>query len=535
MMEQALHPSRYRPLIEGMFRIVDKGGTAVDFRLNDIQARLDAGWSRRNIIPKARQEGVSSYIIARFVAKCLGEENRTCVVISHEAEATARLLGRADYIVKNLKLPEGVKPQLGRNSRNEIFFRKTNSTFYIGTAGSRSFGHGDTITDLHLSEVSRYPDPEAIVRGTFPAAEHGEITVESTGNGVGNWFHRQCIRAREGRGFKLFFLPWTDEHGYALDFPTTEARSAFCASLDEELEEPTLLTRGLSLEQLAWRRERLTIDYELDLKTFQEAYPLDFEECFQSKEWGFFRRFKYVETPQWKRESATLYVLEGHPRAGASYVIGGDPAGGVGRDNSVAEVFCLEDQCQVAEYASATVEPHHFAEEVATLAKRFNYAYVNIERNNHGSATLARLLDVYPVWLIHRGSRGETSTQHILSHLSHYGTLTTPASRGLIIGTCREALASEFTVHSPLLRGELLTFVEKADGKIEADQGCKDDRVMATAMALCVVERAGVIAGSSSEKFASEASAEPDPFSFDALFGEQTQSRLRYGVSEKYH
>ena len=216
-MTESLSPSPYRTVIERMFQVVNKSGQRVDFVLNPVQARLDAAWTRRNIVPKARQEGVSSYVIARYTAKCLTQENRTCVIISHEAEATQRLLGRANYILDNLK--GGVKPELGRHSRNEIFFKKTNSTFFIGTAGSRSFGHGDTITDLHLSEASRYPDPESIVRGTFPAAERGEITVESTGNGVGNWFHRQAVRAREGLGFKLHFFSWLDDHEYALSFP----------------------------------------------------------------------------------------------------------------------------------------------------------------------------------------------------------------------------------------------------------------------------------------------------------------------------
>src|SRR5712671_4526204 len=75
-------PSPYRTVIEAMFRIVDKSGVTVDFALNSIQAVLDADWSRRNIVPKARQEGVSSYVVARYVAKCLSEQNRTCVIIS---------------------------------------------------------------------------------------------------------------------------------------------------------------------------------------------------------------------------------------------------------------------------------------------------------------------------------------------------------------------------------------------------------------------------------------------------------------------
>lgn len=525
--------SPYRTIIESMFQIVNKDGVRVPFLLNSVQARLDSDWHRRQIIPKARQTTVSSYVIARYTAKCLAEENRTCVIISHEAEATARLLGRADYILSNLK--GGAKPELGRHSRNEIHFKKTNSTFFIGTAGARAFGHGDTITDLHLSEASRYPDAESIVRGAFPAAERGEITVESTGNGVGNWFHRQCVRAREGLGMRLHFFAWTDNDEYQLPFPSPEARSAFVRSLRSDLEEPELLAAGVSPEQLQWRRERLLVDFEGDLRAFKESYPFTFDECFQSTGYGFFRRVRFVETEEWVEDGKFLWRLRDHPKPGLSYTIGGDPSGGVGRDNAVAQVFCLETQEQVAEWVSAFHEPPDFADELAALGARFNHAYINVERNNHGGTALARLIDIYPVPLLHRGSHGEHSPQEVLSRLSHFGTLVSPSSRGLILGTARRLLADEFIIHSPALRSELATFAEQESGKIEANAGCFDDRVMATCHALIVTEPAGV-AASEQRSGGIETSTYIDPFSFEGIFGKpvDTQS-VRFGTPARFH
>jgi hypothetical protein len=521
--------SPYRTVIEKMFRVVNKDGVAQDFTLNSVQQRLDSEWTRRNIIPKARQGGVSSYVIARFTAKCLGEDNRACVIMSHEADATQRLLNRAHYILNNLK--GGVAPELGRHSRNELFFKKTNSTMYIGTAGSRTFGHGDTITDLHLSEAARYPDVNAVVRGTFPAAERGEITVESTGNGVGNWYHRMCVRARQGRGFKLHFYSWLDMPDYSIAFGSDEERAAFALSLDEELEEQALLARGVTLEQLQWRRERLTIDFEGDMLSFKEAYPIDFDECFQSSGYGFFQKVRYKPTATWRRESAYLHVLAGHPAPEFAYVIGGDPSGGVGNDNACAQVFCLNTREQVAEYASPWCEPDAFAGELCALGKRFNNGYINVERNNHGGTTLSRLLDCYPIYLIHRGSHGEPSSQEVLSRLSHYGTNVSPANRGIIIGTTRTLLKDEFTIHSPTLKAELDTFVEK-DGKIAADEGCFDDRVMAACHALIVVEQAGIAA---TVDLSERRRADPNTFGFDALFGEQPAQQPMFGIPRIYH
>lgn len=532
-----LAPSPFRPVIEAMFCIVNEDGVKVDFKLNPSQARLDAAWTRRNIVPKARQPGISSYVLARFVAKCLTMDNRTCVIVSHEADATRRLLQRANYYIENIK--GGVKPQLGRHSQNEITFSKTNSKIYIGTAGQRAFGHGDTITDLHLSEASRYPDCEKIVGGLFPAAERGEITVESTGNGVGNWYHRQCLRAFQGQGFTLHFFPWHEIPKYALPFASPEAEAAFAATLSEELEETELHARGISLAQLAWRRERLTIDFEGDLVAFKEAYPATFDECFQSKEHAFFRNVRYVDVRElWERVGANLHILRGHPVADYTYVIGVDPAGGVGGDSGVASVWCLQTAEEVASLSSNLLEPHVLGREVAALGRRFNYAYINVERNNHGLVTLTELLNMYPAYLIHRNTHSEDTTQAVLRPVANFGTLVGPANRGLLIGTARTLLAETFTVHSPELKLELSTFVEKKDGKIEADDGCHDDHVMAAVHALTVVERAGVVAtaGERSSQLSRVLDAERTaPFSFDAIFVKTTAPPLVYGSPAKYH
>lgn len=504
----------YRTIIEAMFRIVNRQMETVDFVLKPQQLQLDEQFSRRNIVPKGRQgAGVSSYMIARYVAKCLAEQNRRCVIVSHESDATSRLLARARFILNNLK--GDLKPVLGTDNMKAITFPKTNSSLWIGTAGSRSFGRGDNISDLHLSEAAFYENAEEFTKGIFPAAEHGEITVESTGNGVGNWYHRQCVRAREGRGFKLFFFPSHEMAENRIPFANDDDRIRFLQSLDPELDEPSLAERGIDPAFLQWRRERLLVDFEGDLRTFRQEHPVSFDECFQSTGFSFFQKVRYEPSAEWQRMSRELHVLSPHPRPGFSYAIGADVGGGVGRDSSVAQIICLDALEQVGEWVSGHREPHEFGHVLMDLGRQFNHAYLNVERNNHGIATLGVVVGDYPLHLIHRGSRGAEATQHILSKLSHYGTLTTEASRGIIIGTMRRLVAQECTIHSEMLRSEMGTFVEQANGKIEADSGCFDDRVMAMGMALCVVERAAIM----STGPAPDEQGEPDPWGWETLFG----------------
>ena len=541
--------SPHRDVIESLFQIVDRQSQVIDFRLSPAQTHLDAEWSRRNIITKIRQHNyISTYIIARYVAKCLNPEtpNRRCVIISAEADATARLLERARFMIRNLKLEGANKPSIGRDRTDAITFDRTNSWLWIGTAGSRVFGRGDTVSDLLLTEAAFYPNAAQLASGILPAAELGEVTVESTGNGRGNWFHRNAVNAREGRGYKLFFYGWVGVE--TCRYPLTEEqRFELSRSLDIELEEPQLYhEHGISLEQIAWRRERIHSDYEGDLSKFKENYPRTFDECFQATGATFFRKVNFSKVLEWHHESRLLDILEGHPKPNGRYGIGGDVSGGVGRDNSVLEVFDLDTLEQVAEWASADVEPHAFGEVAYELGKRFNWAYMNIERNNHGLTTLTHLVGKYPLDRLHRGTyTGSNPAPVVLSRVQNYGTYTSggdQGTRGIIIGEGRKMLGGRAVIHSPALQSELDTFSEQSSGKIEADSGCYDDRVMAACLILSVVERAQ-LATFEEPQLAGDDERTPDPFSFEAMFphaGDETgRSRnsyeaRTYGVAERF-
>ncbi|MGH9858319.1 MAG: hypothetical protein ACRD4B_10790, partial [Acidobacteriota bacterium] len=177
-----LTPSPERLVIESMFMIVDKDGNDVPFILNREQAILDALLSNRDRVPKARQLGISSYVLARFLVRCLTKRNTRAVVISHDEKSTQKMLDRVYYYIANLRGPQ---PVIKNSNRNEITFPKMHSTFYIGTAGAKKFGRGDMITDLHCSEIAYWPDPKGLISGLYQAVpRNGHIIEESTGNGT---------------------------------------------------------------------------------------------------------------------------------------------------------------------------------------------------------------------------------------------------------------------------------------------------------------------------------------------------------------
>jgi hypothetical protein len=498
-------------IIETLFQIPTKEGEDVEFKLNSAQRRLDSALTGRDLVPKARQEGVSSYYLARFLAACLMYRNTRAVVISHDMESTQRLLGRVHYYIENFR---GPKPVTSRKSTNEIAFPKTGSTFWIGTAGSRKFGRGDTITHLHCSEYAFWINPKELMKGLLQAVPMGgEIGIESTGNGF-NDYHRQCMRAYQGRSiWTLHFLPWHTFEEYRVDL-SPEEEKVFLDNLVEEWEEPELHAQGLTAQQLAWRRMKLD-ELEYDLTAFKQEYPMTLDECFQMSSESVFHRVNYEATARWEKIDTGLWILEGHPSSVLHYTLGGDVGGGVGKDASVVEVFCLETNEQVAEYTSNRVDPELFAHKVAGLGRRFNMAFSTIEQNNHGILTLAILVKIYPRLKIRSDPATKTNTEE--KRLFNLGYRTTGRNKPLMIGNLRTLLASEWTIHSPLLKNQLSTFIETDGGKLEAQQGCEDDTVIAAACAASGRNKASMLAAA--EKRVVEIAIE-DPFSLDAIIKE---------------
>ena len=517
-----------RLIIETFFRIPNKDGADVDFKLNEVQAKLDDERTLRNIIPKARQRGVSTYVVALFLARCLSMRNRRCVIVSHTTDSTTKLLDKAQYILRNLR--GGLPADLRYASRNELYFTKTDSILYLGTAGNENVGVGDTITDLHCSEPPLWNNPQSLMKGLFNAVptKTGTIFIEGTGHGMGNWYHRQCMRAAEGNSqYKLHFFSWTDAPEYRIGLDN-ESAYRVRNSLDEE--ERKLVDGGiLDLEQIAWRRMKLE-EMDFDLKTFKEQFPITLEECFQGTGASFFNKINYDPTANWHRHSEFphLEVLRGHPYPSQDYFAGVDVGGGTGQDNTVLQIFSIQEARQVAEWVSNRHEPHIAAKLHIPILQMFNAPYVNAERNNHGILYLKELLAMYPQGAIHL-SKPPTTLIREYGKIADYGTFTSAQNKPLIIGALRKSIAQDFTIHSTLLKAELDSFVEDDDGKLGAQSGCMDDRVLAAAMALWVYERAAARAG---VRIRVQNDKIHDPFSLDGILVELEQAFEKRRIEE---
>ena len=142
-----------------------------------------------------------------------------------------------------------------------MFNADKNNSFFIGTAGDKEFGRGDTITFLHLSEYAFYEDPENILSSVLQAVTpNGLAFIETTANGF-NFFKKFWEDSkRDGTGFKTHFYDPTWEYdGLFLDHKRMELKEKFKQEYPmSEIE--AFITSGkcyFNIESLQWYLENL--------------------------------------------------------------------------------------------------------------------------------------------------------------------------------------------------------------------------------------------------------------------------------------
>jgi len=204
------------------FDIVDKTGQVIPFILNQEQRKLLEGMIGRDVVLKSRQIGFSSLILAIFTLDFLLVNNSRAVVISHDTESAQKLLDRVKFYLQSAE-DKGLLIELKYSSRNELVNKRKNSTFYIGKAGSKTFGRGDTINNLHLSEWAYYEHPERLLASVLQAVTptKSKVFIESTGNGM-NYFKKFWDKSKAGEtGFKSHFF---DNTFYSKEFLSQKLR-----------------------------------------------------------------------------------------------------------------------------------------------------------------------------------------------------------------------------------------------------------------------------------------------------------------------
>lgn len=499
-------------------------GQDIPFVLNRPQRRVAAvmeGMRRRQapirmILLKARQWGGSTVVqmYMAWIQSCHAR-NWHSLICAHVKDTAAGIRGMYNKLIGSYpsELWDGdAKPELksfeGCLNIREIRGRGCRVT--IGSSENQEAVRGSDFAMAHLSEVAFYSKGEARSPVAFVRAVCGAIAVhpltlivmESTANGVGNYFHSEWLRSVEGKGDKQpVFVPWYEIEIYSM---RCDDPMALYGSLNE-YEQMLWTELQLPLERIAWYRAKSS-EYA-EREQMQAEYPTTAEEAFinsgnnvfdvsaverlrqqcRPAEVGDLRHddLEFVESPKGR-----LQLWE-RPQPGRQYVAAVDVGGRWrGADWSVVTVLKHGGNGgghEVVAQWRGHVDHDVLAAVSMDIGRWYRNAFLVIESNTLESNchdnmfVLERMKDAYPNMYMRQASSfdsPEGGGQRIGFH-------TNRSTKAMLISQLIEAVRDGMYIERDQNAcNEYLTYEQRQDGSYGAKAGYHDDILMTRAMAV---------------------------------------------------
>jgi len=422
----------------------------IPFKAYDYQEALlkDFRDYRFNIILKARQLGISTITAAYVAWLMLFHRDKNILVVATKLQTATNLVKKVKAIIKNL-------PAWMRISDIEVdnrtSFELKNGSQIKGSSTSGDAGRSEALSLLIIDEAAHVDHLDELWTSLYPTLSTGGRCIAlSTPNGVGNWFHQNCVEAENGTNdFYMTTLMW-DVH------PDRDKKW-----FDKE-------TKNMSKRQVA---QELECNFNVSGETI--IHPDDLE-------WYLER----TESPKYRTGFDRNYWIWEQYDETKPYLIVADVARGDGKDNSAFHIIQLEDLVQVAEYVGKP-NPDDFADILYNVAAEYGNPMLTIENNNIGYAVLKKLLDNgYPN--IYHSAKGDhryvdpVSAQWQSNVIA--GFTTSSKTRPLIVAKMEEFMRNKLiTINSNRLLSEMKTFIWR-NGRPEAMRSYNDDLVMSFAI-----------------------------------------------------
>lgn len=444
--------------LKNLYWIKDRSGLVVKFVPNEVQDIFFKSRHSREIILKARQLGFSTATAIDILDDALFIKHLSAAIVADKLENAKNIFDKIDFAWQ--MFPRDLKEFLSLNSESDssTMISFTNgSSIKVGTSL-----HSGTYQRVHVSEYgplcANFPDKaEDLKKSVFPTvSDKGRITIESTAEGEGNDFHDLCVEA-EARStkereqplhpleFKFTFAPWYLNSEYKTSPESVQVPDSLNRYFDELEAKNSFQRLKVSPEQRAW--------YALTAQTqkarMREQYPSTPEEAFLSSGDRLFDgdlvKAKLLSDPippiQTLLEGRLLIYKPFIPRH--RYAVAGDPSQGIGRDSATAQVIDFTTNEQVATFEDPNISPTEFGDILQYIGHLYGSALLAPESNNHGHATIARLVELgYPnlYRFVVRGTLDEHETERL-------GWLTTQITKPRMFFELSEAFSDP---HSPL-------------------------------------------------------------------------------------
>jgi len=389
----------------------------------------------RLLILKARQEGVSTMLVAFIYSIMSTQSNRNAVLLADDIDGTDYLFEMAKIYYE--KMESHLKPEIKKSNRKILEFKDIHSLINVHTANEPDAVRKYTYQLALLSEFALYPYPKDLmlaISQTIPMMPKTMAVLETTAKGKGKksmvkgkkgagstYFYKEWQKVKKGESdWRNIFIPWYWHEEYSTPIYEDAERIELENSLDEDekglrkiINERT--NDFITLEQIKWRRWIIRNNCQGDVENFRQEYPSNEEEAWIS---GGRPRFsitalremsKRTLTPRvgdlkWENDRIVFnasdkgrFKIAEEPLEDEQYVIGADVGGGKEEgDPSVVVILSARTFREVAQWWGF-IEPELFGYELNKIGLYYNIAMVDVESNNHGLTALMSLKNLnYP-------------------------------------------------------------------------------------------------------------------------------------------
>lgn len=452
--------------INHLYKIIDKNSQLVQFKEFPIQKLVREDQSRIKQILKARQMGITAGATIDLFDDVIWTPNMTGMVLCHKSQDRDKIFNKVQMAYKEMNPSIRPKIDRGGGSKFELRFPEINSKIFIDIEN-----RGDTIHRIHISEYA-FCEPERIRATLGAVTPDAKICYESTPNGMSGDFYRHWINPKSQR--KKLFFPWFYQKEYSMD--SSHIKKLTKNEIEFTKKVKRIFDLDITKDQIAWRRAQIEEHGDM----FKQEFPEDDHSCFLAS--GAcpvdqeFISLLMRDLPEPLIDETDYTQWKAYDKD-KRYIIGADVAQGVKSDFSVADVFCIDTNEQVAQFRSNNIKPFAFGKKLVDIAEMFHaggrpWPQIGVELNNHGHAVNGYLYN----------SAGYSNLY--FSKDDTPGWLTNSITRPKMIDTFIDSLESQAVkINSAITLGECLTLVDNG-GKIEATEGEHDDTIISAAIAI---------------------------------------------------
>lgn len=482
--------------------------------IREREKALDEERPCRIIVLKGRQLGVSTIAEALLFHDVTSEANTNATVVAHDGPSSEHLFNITKHYYDTWEYREFFPHRY--STRRQLTLDSQGSNIWVMTAEHHDAARGRTIMSAHLSELAFWGQPaEAMLalNQAVPALPGSFMMIESTANGVGNFFEDEWISAVSGQtDYVPLFFPWWRHPEYipcqgvkCLDGSCEACQAATKGLRPSDDEEKDLVRMGCDLAHLAWRRWAIPNKCMSNLDFWHQEYPdtpemafivsgvnafpeTHLKAVFEPMKPGVGRlvvdgrgRIRFQEDPM---GPLRMYRQPSPDTDWGSYYVGADPCYGVGGDFAAAQVINRRNHEQVAVW-HGRINPIAFGDELAKLGHFYNTATISVEVDGPGIGTIARLQDYPRIWRHRNPERapGKQVAQNTMSWQTNW------KRKQWLVGKLQETIErGAITLHDARTYKELrsYTFYGAGHGDLygPASKELHDDLVMSLGIAV---------------------------------------------------